>query len=237
MQQGQVGDGPSHAFADLQGDIRGGIPEQHGELLPAVASRHVLVADAARDRVSHRLEDLVAGHVAEAVVEPLEVVDVDHQHADGIVRAPAMSEQPAELVEVAPVRQPGQRVGRCASLGSPVGIGAIQRRRGLDCGTGQDPPGRRWPGAFETPRQHDRADHPHLRLERPCQGIGEAVHRSSTGRYPLGDPGARLRDTARRPARGWRRRCIRAVRAIAFSDRGEEVPAPGPIQSSIAWRV
>ena len=76
-------------------------------------------------------QDLVAGGVAVRVVEHLELVDVDHQDADRVAGPAALREQADVLVEVAPVRQPGQGVGRGAELRLAVRVGAGQRRRGL----------------------------------------------------------------------------------------------------------
>ena len=50
-------------------------------------------------------QDAVAGGVTEAVVEDLEVVDVDHQDAEAVVGAPARLLHAQHLVEVAPVGQ------------------------------------------------------------------------------------------------------------------------------------
>ena len=95
------------------------------------------------DRAADRAQDLVAGRVAVRVVEDLELVDVDHQHADRVARPAATREQAAELVEVASVRQAGQGVGRGLCLGGQVRVGTGQRRRGLDGRAGEQPPGRR----------------------------------------------------------------------------------------------
>ena len=97
-------DALAHALADLERDRLRRVAQQDDELLAAVARRDVVVADGPDDRTADRLEDVVAGGVPESVVEDLEAVDVDHQHADHVVRAPAPGEQAAELVEVAAVR-------------------------------------------------------------------------------------------------------------------------------------
>ena len=91
------------------------------------------------------------------VVERLEVVDVDHHHADRVVRAPPVGEQAAELVEVATVRQAREGIGRRARLGRTMRICPTERGRGLGRGVPEHPRGRRTPRIRKAPRQHDRA--------------------------------------------------------------------------------
>src|SRR5439155_1460589 len=68
----------------------------------ARGGQHVL-ADGTQHRVPRR--------VAERVVEALEVVDVDHHHAEGLAAAPGAALFPSErLFEVAAVMQTGQPV-------------------------------------------------------------------------------------------------------------------------------
>ena len=55
----------------------GRVLEEHRELVTAEASRGVARAQAAAEPVGHRPQQLVAGAVAEAVVDELEVVEVD----------------------------------------------------------------------------------------------------------------------------------------------------------------
>ena len=118
------------------------VAQQDHELLAAVAGRDVVLADGRDDRAADRAQDLVAGRVTVRVVEDLELVDVDHQDADRVARAAAPGEQAAELVEVAPVRQAGQGVGRGLRLGGAMRVGTRQRRRRLDGGAVEQPPSR-----------------------------------------------------------------------------------------------
>jgi hypothetical protein len=113
----------AHALADLERHALGRVAQQDHELLAAVASRDVVVADRPDDRAPDRLEHDVAGGVAEAVVEELEPIDVDHEHADAVLCASALGQQPAELVEVASVRQAGEGVGRGLDLGRAMRAG------------------------------------------------------------------------------------------------------------------
>ena len=121
------------------------VAEEDGELLAAVAGRHVVLADRPGDGLGDRAQDEVADGMPVAVVEALEVVDVDHEDAERVIGPPAAGEEAAELVEVAAVRQAGQGVGRRSRLRRPVRIGAVERRRGLDRRAGQDALGGRRP--------------------------------------------------------------------------------------------
>ena len=56
--------------------------------------------------------------MAVAIVEVLEPVDVDHEDPDRIIGSATASQEPAEFVEVAPVRHPGQGVERGMDLRS-----------------------------------------------------------------------------------------------------------------------
>src|SRR5205823_12308859 len=90
---------------------RGGAGEQDGELLTAVPADHVRPAQrtgqAAGDLADHR----VADQVAVGVVDPLEVVDVDHDRGDRLGGAGGSAQvPPTDLEEVATVEQAGQRV-------------------------------------------------------------------------------------------------------------------------------
>ena len=107
-----------------------------------------------------RPQDDVAGVVAVAVVEPLEVIDVDHQDPDGVLRSAAAGEQPAELVEVAPVREAGQGVGGGSRLGRAMRVDPGQRRRRLEGGAAEEPARGGGPGVGDPPRDDDGADDP-----------------------------------------------------------------------------
>ena len=133
--------------------VRRRVAQQDDELLAAEARRDVVVADRRRRSRRRPREDLVADRVAVRVVERLELVDVDHQDADRVVGAPAARQQPAELVEVAPVRQPGQGVGRGLGLGGAMRVRPRQRRRRLDGGAVEEPP-----ASSRTTAPRDRRD-------------------------------------------------------------------------------
>src|SRR6516225_3193319 len=59
------------ALPDLEGDLGRRVAEEDHELLAAVAGRHVVLADGRHDGPTDRPQHLVAGRVAERVVEAL----------------------------------------------------------------------------------------------------------------------------------------------------------------------
>ena len=59
--------------------VAGGLLEQDGELVPAEAGDRVLVPDAGLEPAGHGDQQVVAGGVAELVVDRLEVVQVDEE--------------------------------------------------------------------------------------------------------------------------------------------------------------
>ena len=76
-------------------------------------------------------EDLVADAVAVDVVDALEVVDVEHHDADGLVRRGRVRELAAEpLVEVAVVEEAGQRVRLRLELEPRADVRVVERERG-----------------------------------------------------------------------------------------------------------
>ena len=85
--------------------------EQDAELVAAEAGHGVAGADAAAEAGGHRRQEPVAGGVAEAVVDGLEVVEVDEQHGAEVAGAAAAVEGVLHPVaEQAAVGQPGERV-------------------------------------------------------------------------------------------------------------------------------
>lgn len=80
---------------------------------PSLAAREIGRAlGVGRDAAAEGHLELVAGLVPEAVVVGLEMIGIDHQEAErcaGALRAPPLARQ--RLVEMPPVRQPGQAVG------------------------------------------------------------------------------------------------------------------------------
>ena len=138
-------DGAPDALPHLDRDLGAGVLEQHGELLAAEARRDVVLADRARDRLGDLTKDVVADGMPERVVELLEPVDVDHEHAHAVLGAASLGEQPDVLVEVAAVREPGEGIGRRPGLGLAQRVDAGEGRGRLDGGGLEDPAGGRRP--------------------------------------------------------------------------------------------
>ena len=98
---------------------------QHGELVAAEARHDVALAQPVVQHHGHRRQHAVAGAVAEVVVHPLEVVQVEQEQRAAHPVAAAVRDVAVQLLlEAAPVEQAGQRVvvghvaqarlGRCA---------------------------------------------------------------------------------------------------------------------------
>ena len=121
------------------------VGQQDGELVAAEAGDRGAVAHALAQRVGHLADQLVAGAVAERVVDVLEAVDVEQHDCAARAVAGDVVDVALELaLERAPVQQAGQRVvvGHvaqlglvAAALGDVLGLGeevqrAVRRRRG-----------------------------------------------------------------------------------------------------------
>src|SRR4051812_48079636 len=95
------------------GRLPGGLDalEQHGELVAAEARRGVAGADAGGEALADLEQDLVAGGVAEAVVDRLEVVEVDEDDGQADVVAAHAADGVADaLGEQRAVGEAGDRV-------------------------------------------------------------------------------------------------------------------------------
>src|SRR3989442_7969528 len=95
---------PAELFGALQDrSLRGRSHDQH-ELFAAIARDDILAPRSGQHVLAYRAQHRIPRRVAERVVEALEVVDVDHQHAEGLAAAPSAAFFPAErLFEVAAV--------------------------------------------------------------------------------------------------------------------------------------
>ena len=105
-------DGGHHAAGDLDRvQLALGVAQQDRELVAAEPRGRVDRAHAVGQAPGDHLEDLVAGGVAEAVVDVLEVVEVEEQHRHRPLVAAAPDERVLDAVaEQRAVRQPGERV-------------------------------------------------------------------------------------------------------------------------------
>src|SRR5262249_10527834 len=75
------GDAVADALGDFHGAFRRRVGQQHDELVAAVARRDVREAQVRLDRLGEMAQHAVARRVAIAVVDALQVIRVDHQHA------------------------------------------------------------------------------------------------------------------------------------------------------------
>src|SRR5215211_3216263 len=87
------------------------VGQQDEEFVPALAGDDVAGAGGGLKACSHGDQKLVAGGMAEAVVDELEVVEVDEEHGDGAALLGTAGDGRIQLfLEGDPVRQGGQRV-------------------------------------------------------------------------------------------------------------------------------
>ncbi len=171
-----------HALERGVGRPRRVLREEHGELLaadPVGAPLTVLLADDVGDEPQH----LVADRVAEAVVDALEVVDVDqterHQACSSVAVASA---SPQLELERAVVAQAGERVGLGVTDGEhrPVGVALVQGQR--EHRAGQQELERR----VDLPqRRRERRDERHDREGRA--GVAQVAARGLAQRDPVGE--------------------------------------------------
>ena len=98
--------GNPNAFAEIH------VAEHHHQLFAAEAGRYVLRSpQLGRDDGAHALQAGVAGQMPVAVVECLELVDVEHQQRDILVmRLRARPERLERIVEVPAIAEAGQRI-------------------------------------------------------------------------------------------------------------------------------
>jgi hypothetical protein len=69
-----------HTLGDDGGIAKGGIVQDNGELIAAIAGSGINLANGFLDAYADFLDDLIAGAVAIVVVDMLEIVDIDHNH-------------------------------------------------------------------------------------------------------------------------------------------------------------
>jgi len=92
-------------LGDLGGvlfDIRAG--QQYCKFIPTQACRHVAAAHQVAQALTERTQQQIAGIVAVAIVDGLEVVQVDEQQGDGFTAASGIAQRHLDtLDEIAPV--------------------------------------------------------------------------------------------------------------------------------------
>ena len=169
--------GVLHGGADLLGDaaglVMGALGQQHGELVATDARDGVPGAHGAADRVPDAAQQLIAGVVAVAVVERLELVDVDREQRAAL---PEEAEREQAVLERAAV---GQRCER-------VAVGEVAVLRGTPRVAPGDPArlGRRGSGALALTSGRGRGRGRRARaqlLDRRWQLLRRAVQQSFDG--------------------------------------------------------
>ena len=106
--------GPAQVVEQPQGeadraDLVAAVVDQHRELVAAEPGRHRVGREDLAEPLGHADEQLVADRVAEAVVDGLEVVEVDEQHA-GRPPVPRIDRLVDQLGEHRAVGEAGERV-------------------------------------------------------------------------------------------------------------------------------
>ena len=104
--------GHQQLAGDLLAGFQVGVVQQHGELIAGEARQAAAGAQAVTQAPGQADQQFVAGLVAEAVVDPLEVVDVHQQQADRGIAIPGEA-----FIQVA------DECGAVAQVGQVVGVG------------------------------------------------------------------------------------------------------------------
>ena len=108
-------DGVFHPLHDALGQVAGFVAAvqagDHAELVATKTRNQVVAAGSGLDVVGDYLEQLVTGVVAEAVVDALEMVDVEEHHGQAVFAGLSFDQTLGEnLVESAAVEQVGQGI-------------------------------------------------------------------------------------------------------------------------------
>ena len=106
-------DAPTHALGELFGHALRHAAQDQAELFATVAAHQIGGARAFEQLLGHFLDHAVADQVAVAVVDDLEVVDVDHHAAQRLLGAPGFGQRRFQRsVEGAPVQAAAKRIAR-----------------------------------------------------------------------------------------------------------------------------
>ncbi len=109
--EGKLGEFFAQAVGQGEGDLAAGHGQQQEKLVAAQAKHHVGFSGVVEQVLHRGLEDPVAYRVAEAVVDYLEVIQIEHQEREG--RAPVAGHLPEfrqGLVQMAAVVGRGERI-------------------------------------------------------------------------------------------------------------------------------
>ena len=101
-----------HLLRDLRRGVgRLQIGQQDGELVAAHARDRVLLAQRRLQPRGDRFQQLVAGRMAERVVDDLEAIEIEKHHRQRMLHAPRVRERDRQAIAEQPaVRQAGQRI-------------------------------------------------------------------------------------------------------------------------------
>jgi hypothetical protein len=106
------GDGAANRLGQRGGDGAGGVGEDDAHFLTAVAGGHVVGTNGVFEEVAHVLQNGVAGRVAVAVVDALELVDVHHEQTERLAGLGAGLEFAGDgFFEAGAIVQAGELVG------------------------------------------------------------------------------------------------------------------------------
>jgi len=114
----ELGDGAQQPFADAHRPFRRRLRQDDGELVAAVAGRHIRRSQRRPDQLGGPRQHAVAEQVTEGVVHELEVVEIDHHHAQWALVALCPDDLLAHpLVQIAVIEEAGERVAVGALAG------------------------------------------------------------------------------------------------------------------------
>ena len=123
---------PADPFGELRRAVEVGSGQQEHELLPAPAADGVDVAASFLERPGELAENDVAGRMAVAVVDALEVVEIGQDDRKRPAETLDARELGCELVlELAAVGEAGEPVDPSLALDDPVQARVVERDHGL----------------------------------------------------------------------------------------------------------
>ena len=110
-----VGDLPPKPLREFAGAIQAGLGKQKCDLLAAEAGSQIDRSHGAPDDLAYRTQDIVARIVTVAIVDALEVIDVDEdQRHRSAIPVDCVEHVSEPLVERATIRQAGEWIRECA---------------------------------------------------------------------------------------------------------------------------
>lgn len=85
--EAQLGEAFANLVDDLLGLLRGAVRQYREKLLAAIAPQTVDPTQALAQQVGQGADDVVAGGVTMFVVDPFEVIDIQHHHTGAVAAA------------------------------------------------------------------------------------------------------------------------------------------------------